>query len=200
MPDMEAVKLADLIGARICHDLANPLGAINNGLELMMLQNSATGPEVALMSASIQDADARIRFFRLAFGAADNGLVSARETETILAGYTRGTPRVTVKVNALGDLVRWQAKLAFLAVLCCETTVATGGAITATKSGTDIVVEARSDRLSLDRTLWAGLTRPAGLSHISPAKVQFALLPLTAQDLNRAVTVDTGPDHVRLMV
>ncbi|WP_302059353.1 hypothetical protein [Loktanella salsilacus] len=29
--------LATLIGSRICHDLISPIGAINNGVELMAL-------------------------------------------------------------------------------------------------------------------------------------------------------------------
>ena len=29
--------LAALIGSRICHDLISPVGAINNGLELLLM-------------------------------------------------------------------------------------------------------------------------------------------------------------------
>ncbi|MEX0370774.1 MAG: histidine phosphotransferase, partial [Tateyamaria sp.] len=29
------INLAALIGSRICHDLISPIGAINNGLELL---------------------------------------------------------------------------------------------------------------------------------------------------------------------
>ena len=35
-------NLASLIGSRICHDLISPIGAIQNGVELLTLDSSAT--------------------------------------------------------------------------------------------------------------------------------------------------------------
>ena len=68
MPDKP--DLAALLGSRICHDLISPIGAIGNGLELLMMDGSAAGPEMALISESVGNANARIRFFRVAYGLA----------------------------------------------------------------------------------------------------------------------------------
>jgi len=38
-----------LIGSRICHDLISPVGAINNGLELLLMSGMNMSPEVALI-------------------------------------------------------------------------------------------------------------------------------------------------------
>jgi histidine phosphotransferase ChpT len=62
--------LAALIGSRICHDLISPIGAIGNGVELLLMEASGKGPELSLISESVAAANARIRFFRVAFGAA----------------------------------------------------------------------------------------------------------------------------------
>ena len=35
------VSLSALIGSRICHDLISPIGAINNGLELLDMSGAA---------------------------------------------------------------------------------------------------------------------------------------------------------------
>ena len=59
-------SLATLIGSRICHDLISPIGAINNGLELLELTGGAQGPEMDLISNSVEHAEARIKFFRIA--------------------------------------------------------------------------------------------------------------------------------------
>ncbi|MEO0403208.1 MAG: histidine phosphotransferase, partial [Pseudomonadota bacterium] len=64
------VNLAALIGSRICHDLISPIGAINNGLELLGMSDQRDGPEIDLISESVENASARIRFFRIAYGAA----------------------------------------------------------------------------------------------------------------------------------
>jgi histidine phosphotransferase ChpT len=65
--------LTSLIGSRICHDLISPLGAIGNGVELLAMSGTAPGPEMDLISQSVENANARIRFFRVAFGAARGG-------------------------------------------------------------------------------------------------------------------------------
>ncbi len=57
----QSPDLAALIGSRICHDLISPIGAIGNGLELLSMAG-AGGPEVALISDSVSNANARIRF------------------------------------------------------------------------------------------------------------------------------------------
>ena len=62
--------LAALIGSRICHDLISPIGAIGNGVELMMMDGTAKTPELALIAESVANANARIRYFRVAFGSA----------------------------------------------------------------------------------------------------------------------------------
>ena len=64
--------LTALVGSRICHDLISPLGAIGNGLELLQLSGLPQGPEWALIAESVENASARIRFFRIAYGAADS--------------------------------------------------------------------------------------------------------------------------------
>ena len=40
--------IAALLGSRICHDLISPIGAISNGVELLMLDGVAKGPEMTL--------------------------------------------------------------------------------------------------------------------------------------------------------
>ena len=83
--------LAALIGSRICHDLISPIGAIGNGVELLMMDGAAQTPELALIAESVANANARIRFFRLAFGAnAAHQKIARSEILSILA--ERGFP------------------------------------------------------------------------------------------------------------
>jgi histidine phosphotransferase ChpT len=67
------LDLAALVSSRICHDLLSLIGAINNGLELLNMSGaSPIGPEMQLICDSVKSASARIRFFRIAFGAASD--------------------------------------------------------------------------------------------------------------------------------
>jgi histidine phosphotransferase ChpT len=60
--------LAALLCSRVCHDVISPVGAINNGLELMD-EGSADGDALDLIRTSALNASVRLKFARLAFGA-----------------------------------------------------------------------------------------------------------------------------------
>jgi hypothetical protein len=79
------LTLSSLIVSRICHDLISPIGAINNGLELVELNGAQVSPEMSLIEQSCAAATARIQFFRLAYSKAlDGQIISNRETVQII--------------------------------------------------------------------------------------------------------------------
>lgn len=81
---MDDLRLASLLCTRLCHDLVGPVGAMNNGLELITDPSEAIEEEVIdLLRQSGRESARRLRFFRAAFGLPrgrgdDGGLNSAR--------------------------------------------------------------------------------------------------------------------------
>lgn len=64
-------RVLELVASRICHDLVSPVGAVNNGVELMQELGEDAGEEaVKLISDSAQNASIRLKAFRLSYGAA----------------------------------------------------------------------------------------------------------------------------------
>lgn len=172
----EPPDLVALIGSRICHDLISPLGAIGNGVELLMMSGAVAGPEITLISESVTNANARIRFFRISFGAAAPGQGVARsEVRSILDDMTRGG-RLKIDWDLAGDAARTEVKLAFLALQCLETAMPFGGRIRVSTDGDLWRIGAEAPKLKLDPALWARL-HGAETGEIGAAQVQFALLP-----------------------
>jgi histidine phosphotransferase ChpT len=60
--------LAALLCSRVCHDIISPVGAINNGLELLD-EGGADSEALDLIRTSAFNASVRLKFARLAFGA-----------------------------------------------------------------------------------------------------------------------------------
>ena len=84
--------ISALLGSRICHDLISPLGAISNGVELLEMSGAQMGPELQLISESVENANARIRFFRVAFGiASPDQTIGAPELRGILDDLGKGS-------------------------------------------------------------------------------------------------------------
>lgn len=180
--------IAALIGSRICHDLISPIGAINNGLELLGMAGVANGPEMELISDSVNNASARIRFFRLAFGAASSHAVSVKEVRDVLRDMTLGTKlRVawTSDTPAPRDMVR----LALLAEQCLESAMPFGGTIDINQDDAGgFHICGTSDRLKIDTNLWGILADGSVPANLSATHVHFALLSLHSLDANLRVT------------
>ena len=64
----EKPDITALVIARICHDLASPIGAIGNGVELVELRGKSLGEEGELVKASVNATVAKLKLFRIAFG------------------------------------------------------------------------------------------------------------------------------------
>lgn len=191
------VNLAELIGSRICHDLISPIGAINNGLELLEMVGTMQGPEMELISGSVGSAGAKIRFFRVAFGSAsDQPLGRAEVTELLKDVESVG--RVRVNWHVTDAMPRNQVKLAFLALMCCESAMPMGGDVTVANNGGSWTVVGVADKLNIDADLWKNLPKGQFANKVTPAQVQFALLPQTAASMGRRVAAETTSTRVAI--
>lgn len=67
---MRELAYAELLTARFCHDIAGPVGAVNNGIEFLAEDEfNMQGEAFHLVEKSAKEAVARLRFFRQAYGA-----------------------------------------------------------------------------------------------------------------------------------
>jgi histidine phosphotransferase ChpT len=190
--------LAALLGSRICHDLISPIGAIGNGLELLMMEVGTRGPEMALISESVGHANARIRFFRVAFGAAAGEQRLGRaEVASIITDMTRGG-RLSIEWHSGNDLSRGEVKIAFLLLMCLESAMAYGGRITVQVDGGRWQITGDATKLRIEPALWAVLADPTAAPEITPAVVHF---PLAAEEITRRqyrLTADLGTTSIKL--
>jgi len=60
--------LAEILSARICHELINPVGAIANGLEILEDEPGFADDAGQLIGQSVRAAARRLQFFRVAYG------------------------------------------------------------------------------------------------------------------------------------
>ena len=191
------VNLAELIGSRICHDLISPIGAITNGLELLEMVGGTQGPEIELISGSVGSAGARIRFFRVAFGAASDQPLGRAEVSELLKDVERAG-RVRVNWNLTEAVPRNQVKLAFLALMCCESAMPFGGEVTILIDGQSWSVTGVADKLNINNDLWGNLPSGQFSNKVTPAQVQFALLPDAAAAMGRRVAAETTSTRVEI--
>lgn len=181
-PDL---TLASLVGSRICHDLISPVGAIHNGLELIAMGGPIDTPELRLISDSVDNASARIKFFRVAFGVASaEQVIGASEIGKVIGGVY-GEGRHKADWQGTGDVPRAEVQAIYLGLLCLESALPQGGMITVTGQSGAWTLTATGPRLAPDPECWAVLdgAAPEGLR---PSHVQYALLPLCLAEIGKS--------------
>ena len=199
MQDHSPYRRADLtalIGSRICHDLISPIGAIGNGVELLMMEAGANGAEYALIAESVAQANARIRLFRVAFGATggEDTRLSARELSDTIDDMTRGG-RLSIAFDGPSDLSRREVKVAYLVLMCLESAMPFGGKITVTRGPLGWNIAGVAPRLRIDAALW-DMFNGAPCPDVTPGQVHFPLLVEEVARQHRKMTVTRGEEEI----
>ncbi|MEM6479917.1 MAG: histidine phosphotransferase family protein [Pseudomonadota bacterium] len=193
-------SLTTLVGSRICHDLINPLGAISNGVELLSMTPGAGGPEIALISESVEAANARIRFFRVSYGAASaTQVLEDREISEILAGMSVGA-RQSMVWSATGSHPRNEVRLVFLLIQCLESAMPYGGTIEVTGHKSDWQITGSAETFADLDDLWGILARGEAPSELAAAHVQFALAADLEEEMNLSINCNQSADKIKLTV
>ncbi|WP_372613065.1 histidine phosphotransferase family protein [Aquicoccus sp.] len=193
-PDL---TLAALVGSRICHDLISPVGAIHNGLELIGMGGPIDTPELRLISDSVNNASARIKFFRVAFGVASSEQMIGTSEIGKVINDSYGGGRHQADWQGVGDVPRAEVQAIYLGLLCLETALPQGGMITVSGHAGRWTLAATGPRIALDPDARAALdgALPGGLR---PAHVQYALLPLCLEGLGSRLHLDQSDEALIL--
>jgi len=196
-----APDLPALIAARICHDLISPLGAIGNGVELLELSETTAGPELALVRDSVQQAQARIRLFRIAFGTvrADQA-IGADELRAILRDYSAQL-RFDLDWSPEHSQPKPLVRLGLLALLCMETALPHGGQARCRLSPEGLHFNAQSDKPKSYDSLWSALGGSAPWpNNLRAAHVQFPALAQAVAEAHMSLRVSIEADGIDLQI
>lgn len=94
MPELVDMRVIGLLSSHLCHELVNPLGAVNNGIELLLdVGDDMRDEAMGLIESSAQRAAKRLQFYRMAYGMAGmsslDEMIKVRELTDDLLGEGR---------------------------------------------------------------------------------------------------------------
>lgn len=158
--------------SRLCHDLLSPVGALNNGLELLA---DETDPDMRarcleLLTDSARASANKLKFFRLAFGAAGGfgDSIDTREARAALEGLFGDHHKVKLgwMVEA-PSLPKPAVKVLLNLALIAGDALVRGGQLDVgaevTATGIDIAVRGDGPRIVLDAELRGALLGDAAM-------------------------------------
>jgi histidine phosphotransferase ChpT len=163
------LRVLELLSSRLCHELISPVGAINNGIELMDEDDPDFVKEATkLIANSARTAGYRLNFYRFAYGSGRAG--TGRDvTMALLEG---GKARCQRSDAAAALSVEWQRVACNMVVLATEA-LPRGGMIEveAARDGGGVTVKAASDTINLTAELRAILAGTVAVADLSARSV-----------------------------
>ena len=168
---MNAVDLASLLCSRLCHDLMSPVGALNNGIELL---GDETDPEMRekcleLLADSARATANKLKFFRLAFGAGGGfgEEIDTSEAQAALEGLFGAEGKVELGwVVESEKLPKGAVKLLLNLALLAGDALVRGGRLDVgaerAGGGIELAVRAEGPRILLDPVLRETLASGGG--------------------------------------
>lgn len=187
---MSDVDFASLLCSRLCHDLVGPVGSIYNGVELLADENDPDMRQrcLELLADSAKQTANKLKFFRLAFGAAGGfgAEVDAREAQGALEGLFADR-RITLDwLVGPASLPKDAMKILLNLAMTAGDALLRGGRLNVAaeaNAGTiELAVRAEGPRILLDPELKAAIEGRTAFADLNPrAAAAFLVHTLTRQ-------------------
>ena len=195
------LDLAALLCSRVCHDVISPVGAIANGLELYddpEMDDATRQTALDMVRSSARTASAKLKFCRIAFGAAGSAGASIDMSE---AGETAkgfvASERVKLDWRAPREnRPKQQVKLALNMLLIAMACVPRGGLVTISVDGDVFTARAQGDRAKVPEALAQVIEGTTDLSVLDARLVQPYYAKLLAQSAGLTLTMAMDGEDV----
>ena len=205
---MKPVDFASLLCSRLCHDLMSPVGALNNGIELLA---DETDPEMRekcleLLADSARASANKLKFFRLAFGAAGGfgEEVDTHEAEVALAGLFGPERRIELGwVVSDEKLPKDAVKLLLNLAMIAGDALVRGGRLDVgaerREGEIELAVRAEGARILLDPALRETLSDGGGGGRVEPRAAGAWLAHQLVADCGGSIQL-SDPSSEMLMI
>jgi histidine phosphotransferase ChpT len=205
---MKSHEFASLLCSRLCHDLLSPVGALNNGIELLTDEHD---PEMRarcldLLGESARASANKLKFFRLAFGAAGGFAdeVDTREARVAIEGLFGGDGRIQLGwMVDMPTMGKSALKVLLNLVLIGGDSLVRGGRLDVGAEkhgdGMDIAVRAEGPRIVIDAELKLALAGEASEEAIAPRAAAAWLVHCLVEEAGGEVQIADQEEGVLLL-
>ena len=157
-PALSDLDLAALLSSRVCHDVISPVGAIANGIEVLdESEGDAAMSKLAIdmIRSSARQANAKLKFCRIAFGAAGSAgsVIDMGEAGEVAKAFV-GEEKVRLEWNVPREnRPKLEVKLLLNMMMLGITGIPRGGVVTVSVEGDGFTVRAVGERAKLPENI-----------------------------------------------
>lgn len=193
--------LAAMLCSRLCHDMLSPVGALANGLELLADEQD---PEMRARCMELLEQSARIsadklKFFRLAFGAAGGfgEAIPIDEARSVIEALAADNKRITINwAIPEPSLPKPAVKVLLNLAQIALDSLVRGGTLDIgaerREGAVEIVTRARGDRIAFDETIGRALQGDLAPSEVTSRTAAAHMIALVAEELEGGLQYKLG--------
>jgi histidine phosphotransferase ChpT len=192
------LRVAELLAARLCHDLIGPVAAVGNGAELLADEDAEFARDaIALVGDSALKANRRLQFYRFAYGFT-GGAVAGPSPHQLAANFLEDSSISCDYGVAARSLSIERAKLACNMLAIAAEALIRGGrlAVEAGENGPEL--EAIGEGSGTSPQIRAALSLATPVAELTSRTVGAYFTGLLADRLERRIVVNDRPGGFRL--
>lgn len=191
---MTDTAMLEILASKICHDLISPIGAVNNGVELVTDLGADAGPEaIELISFSAQMASSKLQAFRLAYGVGGSDAnIKVSDVHKTIQQIVGAEKKITQNWNPEANLGPLRDKRAFCKILTCVLLLAMeclpkGGKLIVASDAASVVVRAEGTDAILKGLAPDALKLSVAADKLQPQDVHAYMTGLMAKNYGFAI-------------
>ncbi len=203
---MDDVKLAALMCSKVCHDLISPVGALGNGLEVLEEDDDAEMRQhaMSLIETSAQQASAKLKFARLAYGASGSAgaQIDLRDAEQVVRELLGGG-KIEIEWQAPvatldKDVVKLLTNLTHIACDCIPRGGTLSVVVRAEDGAGDFTIKAEGKKAKLAEETRVALECRGSVDDLDGRTVIPFVCGILAKSKGASVKIETGDDMVEM--
>lgn len=207
MNEASSTDLAAMLCSRLCHDMLSPVGAFANGLELLATETDPAMRQncMELLEQSATISTNKLKFFRLAFGAAGGfgDRVPIEEPKDLIAALAADKGRVEVEwALADANLAKPAVKVLLNFAQIAVDALVRGGTLLVGAERRDgaceIVVRATGPKIAFDEVLGHALEGTLSAAELSSRTAAAHMIHLLAKGCGGTLQYALSPDALVL--
>lgn len=193
--------LAAMLCSRLCHDMLSPVGALANGLELLSDEQDPQmrARVIELLEQSARISTDKLKFFRLAFGAAGGfgEAIPIDEAKSVIDALASDAKRVEIHW-AIADpsLPKPAVKVLLNLAQIALDSLVRGGTLDIGAERRDgaveIVARARGDRIAFDKTIGRALQGDLPPAQITSRTAAAHMIAVLAEEMEGGLQYKLG--------
>jgi histidine phosphotransferase ChpT len=192
------LRVAELLSARLCHDLVGPIAAISNGVELLADDDpDFVRDAMALVGNSAQQAASRLQFYRFAFGYRQGAAVGPAP-HALASGLFEGTAILCDYGEAVRALTPDWQKLACGLLLVGSEALPRGGRLVVKAAPSGLDLEGIGEGNGPPPEIRAALALEIAVGELTARTVAAYFAGLLGRTLGCRIVVSSAPGSFRL--